>query len=314
LKNEALATGSEPSSPNESPAVPVRGWGEDMFFFLKASRPGFWLTSIWFYLLPLARHRVFDSSSFWIGLLFVTLPLGLLIYGWNDILDAENDRQNPRKGTFLFGPRGTDEQLRILPWAIALANLPFLILFCAQEGPRMLGWYCLLVAATAIYNWPRVGFKNFPVIDIMNQLAYLLVFYLSSAINHVPQVPWATFLFGGLFAMHSHLLGEIFDVVPDRLAHRRTTTVVIGTIYAKYLLVAFLAIETLLVLLLFHDRVIGVFLACGTAWFLVDAVSLFRAQVYPEWLTRTFFIGWNIMALGSMWYVWSNGALIGLKY
>src|SRR5205823_2723377 len=134
LKIEGLASGPEPSSMNEMPAVPSRGRGGDMLFFLKASRPGFWLTSIWFYLLPLAGHRVFDSSSFWIGVLFVTLPLGLLIYGWNDILDAENDRQNPRKGTFLFGPRGTDEQLRKLPWAIALVNLPFLALFCARDG------------------------------------------------------------------------------------------------------------------------------------------------------------------------------------
>jgi 4-hydroxybenzoate polyprenyltransferase len=31
------------------------------------------------------------------------------------------------------------------------------------------------------------------------------------------------FVFGALFAMHSHLFGQIMDVAPDRLAGRRTT-------------------------------------------------------------------------------------------
>jgi 4-hydroxybenzoate polyprenyltransferase len=36
--------------------------------------------------------------------------MGLLIYGWNDIVDYEADRLNPRKGTFLFGARGTPDR------------------------------------------------------------------------------------------------------------------------------------------------------------------------------------------------------------
>jgi len=89
-------------------------------FLLKTSRPGLWATSVWFYLLPLGRHQVFHRTGFWLGLLYVTLPLGLLLYGWNDIADAEVDHLNPRKGTFLFGARGSREQLRRLPLGIAL--------------------------------------------------------------------------------------------------------------------------------------------------------------------------------------------------
>src|SRR6266568_4251119 len=83
-------------------------------FIVKASRPGLWATALWFYLLPLGRRHVFHSPGFWLGLIYVTLPLGLIIYGWNDIADAEIDRFNPRKGTFLFGARGSSEQLRRL--------------------------------------------------------------------------------------------------------------------------------------------------------------------------------------------------------
>src|SRR3989454_12143559 len=65
---------------------------------------------------------------------------------------------------------------------------------------------------------------------------YLLVFVLASWLNHVSQVPWFTFLFGAMFAMHSHLFGEIMDLEPDRRAGRRTLAGVLGARPAKWLL------------------------------------------------------------------------------
>src|SRR5262245_16914416 len=60
--------------------------GPDLVFILQASRPGFWLTAIWFYLLPVAQRPVWNSFDFWLGVFFVSFPFGLLIYGWNDIM------------------------------------------------------------------------------------------------------------------------------------------------------------------------------------------------------------------------------------
>ncbi|MEP6664427.1 MAG: UbiA family prenyltransferase [Verrucomicrobiota bacterium] len=289
-------------------------FGSDLLFYLKSSRPGFWLTAAWFYMLPLAQQNVFRSSAFWIGLFYVTFPLGILIYGWNDIMDAETDRHNSRKGTFLFGARGTAQQLRQLPIAIFLVHLPFLIGFALWRGPRMCIWYGALILATALYNLPRVGFKNFPFVDMLNQIGYVLVFYLSSNLNGVAQLPWMTFLFGAFFAMHSHLLGQIMDVVPDRLAGRLTTANVIGVVRAKYLLSTMLLLESALVFFAFKDFVVGSFLAVGALWFVLDVTKLFRDQSYPIWLTRLFLLGWNIMAIGSAWWVWSTGALSRLAW
>jgi 4-hydroxybenzoate polyprenyltransferase len=277
-------------------------------FIVQAARPGFWLTAIWFYLLPVAQRPIWNSFDFWLGVFFISFPFGLLIYGWNDIVDRENDRRNPRKGSFLFGSRGSDEQLRKLPWVIALVHLPFVIWFTVSLGMQMLVWYAALIAATALYNWPRFGFKNFPAVDVLNQAAYLLVFYVSSAVNHVPQLPWQTMLFGVMFAMHSHLLGEVMDLEPDRAAGRRTTALVLGAVPTKLLIALFLAVEATLVNHAFGDRVITTFLACGAGWFVFDSVC-FRARPYPDWLPRLFLLGWNVMALASAWYVWSSGAL-----
>ena len=74
-----------------------------MSLLIKTARPGFWSTSVWFYLLPLGGQQVFGDWRFWLGLVYVTLPFGLLIYGCNDLVDGDTDRLNPRKDTFLFG-------------------------------------------------------------------------------------------------------------------------------------------------------------------------------------------------------------------
>src|SRR5436305_1580928 len=115
-------------------------------FTIQASRPGLWATAVWFYLLPLGRRHVFHETGFWFGLVYVTFPLGLMIYGWNDVADAEVDRFNPRKGTFLFGARGSHSQLARLPPQILVVQTFFAAISSfstAQEySPGSPPWPC----------------------------------------------------------------------------------------------------------------------------------------------------------------------------
>ena len=306
-----LPSSAEFSSRREEtpPADPA---GEQNFL-LKVSRPGFWLTSVWFYMLPVGGADVFGSWKFWLGCFYVTFPLGLLIYGWNDLADFETDRRNPRKGTFLFGAKGTREQLGRLPLQIAAVQLPFFLIFTWLEGARMLAWIFALVGATAIYNMPKGGLKARPPFELLNQMGYLLVFVLSSWLNDVPQLPWFGFVFGALFAMHSHLFGQIMDVVPDRLAGRRTSATVIGVIPAKCLLLLLLATEAALVFASTGDLFLSAFLGLAALWFAADVAFLWRDRLYATWQMRIFLLGWNAVALLSLPFVWRSAALTLLK-
>ena len=134
----------------------------DLPFLIQVSRPGLWTTTALFYLMPLGSQIHWRSPIFWVGLLYVLLPLGLLLYGANDIVDAQTDSLNPRKGTFLFGSRGGPEQLAALRWQIGIAQIPFLILFFLFVGPRILWWVGLLLLAVGVYNAPRFGWKGRP--------------------------------------------------------------------------------------------------------------------------------------------------------
>src|SRR5467141_5132304 len=135
-----------------SPSVASRQQPQSyLVFLLQVSRPGLWSTTALFYLMPLGHADILHSGKPWLGLFFVLFPLGLLLYGVNDIVDAETDALNPRKGAFMFGSRGAREQLAALKWHIVVVQLPFVGLLYYFIGPRILWWYALLLLAVGIY-------------------------------------------------------------------------------------------------------------------------------------------------------------------
>ncbi|PYX91101.1 MAG: hypothetical protein DMG67_11165 [Acidobacteria bacterium] len=309
--SELMSTTATTARPQpESRLNAVSSRFSDAIFILQASRPGLWSTQVWFFLLPLGQRNVFHSTAFWLGVFYCTFPLGLLLYGWNDCVDFEIDRINPRKGTFLFGARGTLDQLHRLPLAMALVQAPFVLAFLYLVGPKVLLFFAGSIAIGGmLYNWPRYGWKGRPPLELLNQSGYLLVFVLSSWLNGAPQLPWQTMLFSTLFAMHSHLFGEIMDIEPDRTSGRRTTATVIGRIWTKLLIAALLAAECGLVFVFFHDMILSGFLLASSLWFVVDAAFFWRARPYTPGQMKFALLAWNIIALASMPWVWWRASL-----
>ncbi|MBL8916734.1 MAG: hypothetical protein JNM17_38890 [Archangium sp.] len=114
-------------------------WVADL---LKVSRPGFWPTQLWFFVLPFGQRDMFGTPEFWLGCVYVTFPLGLLLYGWNDIFDAETDRAN-----------GLDDAgLARLPRWIIATQLPFVVAFTVLAGPKMLLWALAVAGTNALYR------------------------------------------------------------------------------------------------------------------------------------------------------------------
>jgi 4-hydroxybenzoate polyprenyltransferase len=264
--------------------------------------------------MPLGHTDLLHSRTLWLGLFYVLFPLGFLLYGVNDIVDVEADRLNPRKGTFLFGSLGAAEQLAALRWKIAAVQIPFLIVFFVLIGPRIFVWFAVLLLAVALYNVPRFGCKSHPPFDVLIQASYLLVFVLSRWLNGAAQLPWQTFLFGALFAMHSHIFGEVMDVEPDRLSGRRTTATLIGAVRSKLLITGFLCVETALVYIFFRDLVTTAFLGFGAAWFVLDALVIWKNRPYSPTAMRLFMWGWNAASFAGMFWNWSIGSLTHARH
>ena len=283
---------------------------KQLAFVLKASRPGFWSTSIWFYLLTAARQPVLDTWPFWLGVLYFSFPFGLLLYGWNDLGDRVTDRINPRKGNYLYGARGNDSQLASLPLLIGLVQIPFLVVFSVRIGvvPVLL-WFAALVLVNYLYNNPPFRFKSRPGLELLNQTGYLLVFVLGSWLNRLPQLPWQTFVFGAVFAMQAHLFGQIMDIEPDRTAGRRTTAILLGVRPSKLLMIAFLIFECVFVWHCFRSVEVSGFFALAALYFLIDLTLLVRGRFYKPWELQVFALGLNAVTLGSMGWFWATGVL-----
>ncbi|MCA9545878.1 MAG: UbiA family prenyltransferase [Myxococcales bacterium] len=279
-------------------------------FWLQTSRPGLWFPTVWLYLLPLGGRAPWGSAAFWIGLLHVTLPLNLLVYGWNDLVDRETDRLNPRKGNALFGARGDDAELASLPWAMAAASgLGFgAVALC--DGPRQLAVAAGTVAVCWLYNREPGGWRGRPPLELLCQIGYLLVVPLSAWLNDAPLPPPATWAYLALFTAQAQLMGEVMDVDPDRQAGRHTTATDLGVKRTKGLIIAVVLAEAALAFGVFGDALFGGALLAFAGWLLLDLFVLFGERRYSlGWMKALGLIS-NGMALLSMVYVWRTGCLL----
>lgn len=269
-------------------------------FWLKTSRPGLYFQWLWLYLLPLAGTEAYGTAAFWWGLLFATLPLSLLVYGWNDLADSELDRYNPRKDSFLFGARGEAAERHTLPWAIVALNLPFFIWLVTRCGLEMLLVLIGIVAVNAAYNHPRWGFRGKPPFELLNELGVLLLVHLSVLLNGVPQLPWQSYLYLYVFTVHAHLVGEVMDLEPDRRGGRRTTALYLGRTWTKVVIIVLVAFECALLLFVFGDPVLAGILGLGLVWLLADIFILFKDRTYTVPEMRLFGIGMNFAGYGTI--------------
>lgn len=281
-----------------------------LIFWLKVSRPGLWFATIWLYLLPTSQMEVWSSTSFWFGLFYICFPLNFLVYGWNDVVDYEVDLNNPRKDSFLFGAKGTKAQLGELWKPILITQLccfPFLIFF---GGWSILVLIAFQVLINALYNLPKNGLRSKPPLELLCQVGYLLIVPLSVLINQVANVPLLTYLYLFLFAMQSHLIGEVMDYHPDKASGRNTTAIAIGIQKTKLLIILIVALEVLIMVYFFREWIFGGFLGMALLWLILDLFFIYKTNKYTLGQMKLF--GWmsNVVAFVTMAYVWWSGCLI----
>jgi len=258
-------------------------------------------------MLPLSGLDLWSNASFWIGLVFCTFPLNLLVYGWNDVADFEIDQFNPRKGNFLFGALSTSKQIERLPYfiiAVFLFSLAFLLL---SAPPVILLYLLLMIVVNWLYNKRKNGLRTRPPFELIAQIGYLLIVPFSMAINDVNFIHPAIWIYLFLFAMQSHLMGEVMDIDSDRMSGRKTTATQIGMRKTKILIMGIVLVEILIMFLVFGEIVFGSFLLGVLLWLILDAFVIFKANRYSLLQMKIFSVGSNVIAIATMIYVYFFG-------
>ena len=196
------------------------------------SRPVFWPAIVavyWF--------GVFESKSHWgwstfIGLVFVTFPMGVIICALNDLYDQESDAMNQRKGEY-EGAVVTSKETVPLIWAVIVNSLLFISIF-ALSGHYVAALLTLGVAAFAYtYSVKPIRLKTRPVFDsISNGIWMNLVYILGFTINYTGfslRLPPLHTLGIVLFCASAiHALGAAADYEIDKKIGDKTIAQYIG--------------------------------------------------------------------------------------
>lgn len=195
-----------------------------------SSRPISWVnTAFPFAAAYLLTHGSIDPI--WIvGTVYFLIPYNLAMYGINDVFDYESDLRNPRKGG-VEGAVLNKQQHRATLIAVAVTNVPFLVVLVAAGNPA--SWLVLAISVFAVlaYSVPGLRFKEIPILDsvtssvhFVSPAVYGLVLAGAVFTPQLVAILGAFFLWG----MASHAFGAVQDVVADREGGIASVATVLG--------------------------------------------------------------------------------------
>lgn len=201
----------------------------DTKFFLKVSRPRFWIYVFGPYLVGLvagasSKGDLFRVENFVFALYFL-FPANLLVYGINDIFDFETDRINPKKTEYEMLVR-PDSHFKLWLW-IAGMNVPFLtaaILLKPGALPSLAGFLVFSI----FYSAPPIRAKAIPVVDSVFNVLYVFpgIFAYQMITGSFP--PFSIFTAAWLWTMAMHAYSAIPDIDADREAKLNTVATLLG--------------------------------------------------------------------------------------
>ena len=243
---------------------------ERLGYLVALSRPRFW-----FYLAgPIVVGVAVGAST--VDELFLPtnvalfayflLPANVLLYGVNDVFDAEVDTENPKKD---------DREVRWQGDRLVTAA----VVFCGLLGVGAVGltppaawpWLVGFLFLAVEYSAPPLRFKTTPLLDSVSNGLYILPGIAAYAVVTGSQPPVLAVAGAWLWTMGMHTFSAIPDIEPDRAAGIRTTATALGKRRT-------------------YGYVAACWVAAAVAFGLVDARLGALLAVYPvfvAWVTRS---------------------------
>ena len=154
---------------------------------------------------------------------YFLLPANVLLYGVNDIFDAEIDTENPKKTKREARWQGGPAVVASVVVSGLLA-VPLFGLTPPAAWPWLAGFLLLAVE----YSAPPARFKTTPLLDSLSNGLYILPGVAAYAAVAGSQPPALAVAGAWLWTMGMHTFSAIPDIEPDRRAGIRTTATWLG--------------------------------------------------------------------------------------
>jgi 4-hydroxybenzoate polyprenyltransferase len=196
-------------------------------YLLRLSRPRFW-----FYLAgPVVVGVVYAADSLpdlfsplaLALFIYFLVPANVLLYGVNDVFDADIDEANPKKDDREVRYTGEKTVLAavLVSGLLGIGIVPVL-------PPAALAAFALFFVLAVEYSAPPLRFKTTPLLDSISNGLYVLpgVVAYTAITGDLP--PIAAVAGGWLWTMGMHTFSAIPDIEPDRKSGIRTMATVLG--------------------------------------------------------------------------------------
>jgi 4-hydroxybenzoate polyprenyltransferase len=265
---------------------------------LKLSRPRFWLYLAGPVVVGVtfaARRPAELFAPVAVGLfLYFLLPANVLLYGVNDVFDAEADAENPKKEgrEVRFGG---DPAVVASVVAAGLAGLAIFPVVDPAAWPWLAGFFALGVE----YSAPPLRFKTTPPLDSVSNGLYVLPGAAAYAALAGSQPPLAAVAGGWLWTMGMHTFSAIPDIEPDRRAGLTTTATALGEPRA-YAYCAACWLAAAVVFAAVSERLALLLLAYPVVVFLIYWSDVSVGRAYWWYPALNTLVG-MLITLGGLW-------------
>lgn len=198
-------------------------------YLLSATRPRFWLYLGGPYLLGYAAaadspYRLLQPE-FWLYLIYFLLPANLMLYGANDLGDADTDALNPKKGT-MEARMGT--RARPLAWAVTASLLVGVAALAGLPNWPARGAMALFLFLSLAYSLPPLRLKARPFLDMASNVLYAMPGFVGYLQGGGEGFNLAIVAFAWCWTASMHLFSAIPDIESDRRAGVPTAATVLG--------------------------------------------------------------------------------------
>ncbi len=200
-------------------------------YWIKLSRPRFWLYVLGPYLIGLAAATTsvyqWWRLDLWLWLSYFLFPANLYLYGINDACDADTDAFNQEKKgkqEHVINP-ANEKWLRQIIGVIGQASLLMGVATLSGWSFVYLIFFLLL---STVYSTKPLRLKSRPGADFLSNVLYVLPAGVAwSMLTNTP-LPWLTLITSGVWCGAMHLFSAIPDIKADTQANLRTTAVMLG--------------------------------------------------------------------------------------
>ncbi len=235
----------------------------------------------------------------------LSIPLGIFVFGINDLYDIESDRNNPRRKGVVWGARIDEGDGKWIMASSTIIISLILLSAIASMEPIHIIVTAIFIPFPILYSVPPVRLKSRPVLDSLTNATYTygpfaMGYSLSGGLGFLDV---NMILFALVFSA-AHAIGTIMDLPGDQKAGIRTFASALGSRKAAAFAVIILAINLPFAL----DSMKSIFLVIF-AYFLASAYVLLWPT--PENAKRCFIV----MVISIMlWLVYAAlSAALGLS-